>query len=706
MPLFTELKEELAHEPAGVYAPYFFRYLGYRKHMADPIDICRAWGVYGLFAYTSPRIYCCDLIAGNKHCLWSGADEALLAHAQKLTESFGERTFKQGNDHFTPDYEHVLSVGLSGLQQEIADSLEKHRQDHEKKTFLQAMQITMDGFRKLIENYRDKAIQLQEESAASESGYDKKRLSFIAHNCNTLLTSAPRTFAQALQLVWFCHTAFGLEERFAMALGRMDQYLYPFFQKDTSLGILTKDEAIELLENIFIKIPVNTVNICIGGTDIHGNCLVNELSYCVLLAVKNCNIPGPNLSASISENTPDEFLDECLKSIGTGLGYPALMNDQINMAALRQYGYAEEDLHQYSMVGCIENFITGKQPPWSDGRFDPPRFFDYVFFNGISRFGGSAGIDQGDVEDIRSMEEFMKRYEEQLAFGAEEYYRVIYNHCHSINPRHYSSPFLSCFCEDCIGRGMDINNGGSIYKSVHGVALMGIGTVSDSLAAIEKVVFTDGAATLTDLKNAIAANFAGYEELQKKLSAAPKYGNDDDFADKYAVWFLDYLSGLFRKFHTPDGGYFYVGLAANIQNVDAGKVTSATPDGRKQGEPLSDAGSPSFGKDRKGPTAVFNSITKNDFTKVGMGTVINQKYSPSMFRDRNLIKLRTLIKVYFKNGGQQVQINATSKEVLLDAMEHPENYQSLVVRVSGYSDYFVRLSRDVQTDILNRTQQN
>ena len=702
MPLFEKLKQELAVEPAGTFAPYYFRYLGYRKKMAAPLVISRASGIYSLFTETKPCIFHHDLIVGSKRCLYTQVDETVLAHAERITQTYGERTFKQGNDHFTPDYARVLSVGIPGLQKEVAASMEKHRHDEEKSNMLLAMQMTLDGFLKMIENYKEEAVRLQ----TADSGYDQKRLSFIVKNCAALLNGAPQTFAEALQLVWFCHVAFELEGRFAMALGRMDQYLYPFYQKDMREGHLTREEAIELLENTYIKIPVNTVNICVGGTDIHGNSLVNELSYCVLWAVKNCNIPGPNLSASISDNTPDAFLDECLKSIGTGLGYPALMNDRINMAALRKYGYAEEDLHQYTMVGCIENFITGKQPPWSDGRFDPPRFFDYVFFRGISKFSDSVGIDQGDVSEIHSMQEFMERYEAQLAYGAEEYYRVIYNHCNSLNPKHYPSPFLSCFCDDCIGRGLDINDGGSIYPFVHGVALMGVGTVADSLAAIEKVVFVDQAATLTDIKNAIACNFEGYEELQALLLAAPKYGNNDDFADKYAVWFLDYLSGLFRQFKTHDGGHFYVGLAANIQNVSSGKETSATPDGRKQGEPLSDAGSPTFGRDKRGATATFHSVTKNDFTKAAMGSVINQKYSPSMFQGQKLVKLRNLIRTYFKNGGQEVQINATSRQVLLDAMEHPENYQNLVVRVSGYSDYYVRLDRDVQLDILNRTQQN
>jgi len=357
------------------------------------------------------------------------------------------------------------------------------------------------------------------------------------------------------------------------------------------------------------------------------------------------------------------------------------------------------------MVGCIENFITGMQPPWSDGRFDTPRFFDYVFNNGCSETNQSVGLNLGDVEGIHSMAEFMERFEKELAYGVEEYVAIFNSRNDSINQNYYPQPFLSCFCDDCIGKGLDINNGGSRYPSVHGAVLMGIGTVSDSLAAIEKVIFIDRSATLTDLRNALNANFEGYEALQQKLLDAPKYGNNDDFVDKYAVWFLNYLGGLFEKYKTRDGGGIYIAAAANINNISAGRIINATPDGRKRGEPLSDAASPTYGKDKRGATATINSVTKPDYTKVACGTVINQKFSPAMFKDEKRKKLMTLIKTYFQKGGQEMQINATSQDILLDAMAHPENYQNLVVRVSGFSAFYVTLDKAVQLDILNRTQQ-
>jgi formate C-acetyltransferase len=234
---------------------------------------------------------------------------------------------------------------------------------------------------------------------------------------------------------------------------------------------------------------------------------------------------------------------------------------------------------------------------------------------------------------------------------------------------------------------------------------MGIGTVCDSLAAIERLVFEERVTTLTELRDAMNANFEGYGELRQKLLDAPKYGNNDAFVDKYAVWFIDYLGSLFETKKTRDGGGIYIAAAANISNIYAGKIINATPDGRLRGEPLSDAASPTYGRDTRGATSTINSVSKPDYTRVACGSVVNQKYSQAMFTAEKRKKLLALIKTYFKKGGQEIQLNATSREILIDAMEHPEKYPTLVVRVSGFSAFYVELNTAVQQDILNRTQQ-
>lgn len=699
MKLFEHLNSELKQKE-GIYAPYYFRYLGYRENLSADYSSLRANGIYSLFTTPKPVILKSEWIAGNQLSLFCEENELVLNYAKNIVSRFSERGFSTNKDHYAPDYEHILHVGLPGMIDEIDASLQVHRNDPNKVVTLSAMKKTLCGFSEMIQKYMRQA-----DALADSPDFDPQRLRFIADNCRAIVNGSPKTFGQALQLVWFCHTAFLMEGRYAMAFGRMDQYLYRFYKTDIDQGILTDEMVIELLENVFIRLQDDVVNICIGGQNTQGECEVNPLSYCILRAVRNCNVPGPNLSLRYTQNTPDDFLDECLETIGTGLGYPAIMNDDVNIAALKKYGYAEEDVCNYSMVGCIENFITGKQPPWSDGRFDTPRFFDYVFNNGVSITNGSVGLNLCNLDEITSISDFMTIFEKQLAFGVDEYVFNFNAKNDSINQKFFAEPFLSCFCRDCIGRGLDINCGGSIYPSVHGAALMGIGTVSDSLAAIEKVVFVDRAATLSELRDAMNANFEGYGELRQKLLEAPKYGNNDPFVDKYAVWFIDYLGSLFEKKKTRDGGGIYIAAAANVSNISAGKIINATPDGRLRGEPLSDAASPTYGRDTRGATSTVNSVSKPDYTKVACGSVVNQKFSPSMFTPEKRKKLMALIKTYFKKGGQELQINATLRETLIDAIEHPEKYQNLVVRVSGFSAFYVTLEKDVQLDILNRTQQ-
>jgi formate C-acetyltransferase len=568
----------------------------------------------------------------------------------------------------------------------------------------------MRAFGTMIRQYGEAAEALV---ARTTDGEQQKNLRRMATACKKLATDRPDSFYEAVQLVWLVHTAFLYEGRYAMALGRLDQYLYPFYAKDMAAGSLTREEAVELIACTLCKIGEqryfggdDVVNIAIAGRKPDGSGGLNDLSYIILEAVGRCNIPGPNLSARIYEDIPDKFLDACLQVIGTGLGYPALMNDEINIPALHRHGYALEDCRDYCMVGCIENFIPGKQPPWSDGRYNTPKFIELALNNGRCMLTNvQMGPETGEAADISSMESFMEKLRQQMDFGAAEYMARFRNENDRYNKVNYTQPFLSCFCQSCIERGLDINDGGSLYPSVHGAGCMGIATVADSLAAIETVVFHEKAVSLTTLRDALAANFAGYEALHAKLLHAPKYGNNLDLADKYAIWFVDVQDEIFSRYRTRDGGAIYTAIASNVSNIPAGREIAATPDGRLSGQPISDAASPAHGMDKKGPTAVIQSMAKPDYTKVSCGTVLNQKYSPSMFRDpEKRARLLALIKVYFNQGGQEIQINSVSRAVLADAMAQPENHRNLVVRVSGFSAYFTCLDKHVQEDILERTE--
>ncbi len=697
MSILKELQREMKDRPEGAFSPDYFRAQGYAHSKASDPSAVRADGIRALFTLPEPFIYKNDLIVGSIRPLFvSGMDEKEAERAAKFREKYPERGFGHNGDHFAPDYFTAVELGIPGLIGKIEKSKAAHGDNESALVFLDSMKETLEALLEKLRAYAEKAKALR-----TAEGYDAARLDRIAENCLALTAGAPHTFEQGLQLVWMIHNCFVSEGRYAMALGRLDRYLYPLYEKDVQSGALDDDRATELVANALAKICErrytggdDVVNICIGGVDENGDCAVTGLTYCVLHAVRDVNMPGPNLSARVSHNSPDRFLDECLKVIGTGLGYPALMNDDVHIAALLRKGYELKDVRNFCMVGCIENFITGKQPPWVDGRFDPICYLLDVLH----------GFDAGTLDAIASMEVFMALYEKRLADGAAKYAQWAHDVSTVPDPENRTMPFMSCFCDCCIDRALDINMGGAKYPSAHGAVLMGIGTVSDCLSAIEKTVFVDRSLTLSEIVTAIDHNFEGYEDVRKTLLAAPKYGNNDDFVDKYAVWYTRTLSDMFDQYRTHDDGPIYTAMAANTSNIGAGKGLSATPDGRLAGRPLSDAASPTYGCDTRGVTSTLLSVSKPDYTRCACGTVVNQKFSPSAFADGKRERLLQLIRVYFARGGQEVQINSTSREVLKDAMEHPEKYPNLVVRVSGYSAIYVTLSRDVQEDILARTQ--
>ncbi len=708
MYLTEALKSEMHQAPLGKFCPEYFRVMGYRQGTATTPAGRRADGIVALLTGPTPHIYQSDLIVGSTRPLFVTLSDAEQIEVKAAMALYPERHFITNKDHYAPDYETVLRIGIGGLLEQIADSRKAHREDGAALDMLDAMARTLQALQDMLRAYAAKAMAL-----IGTEGYDGTRLSAISANCLAVVEGIPKSLAEGLQLLWMIHTCFLCEGRYAMAFGRWDQLLYPLYRHDIDSGTLTAEGATELLENVFVKIcerrfyrnADDVVNICIGGVDANGKNAVNDLSYRILEAVNGVHLPGPNLSARIAPDTPDVFLDACLKVVGTGLGYPALMNDTVNMAALRRYGYDERDVRNYSMVGCIENFMTGLQPPWSDGRFDTPRFLEYLMLDGEGFDKKRKGLKPPPLAELDTMDTFMAELERQLANGVKEYMDSFNTKNIVPDPEHCTSPFLSCFCRPCIERGRDINMGGAKYPSVHGAALMGVGTMSDALAAIEQTVFIDKTATLTEIAEAMRENFVGHEKLRRLLLSAPKYGNDHPLPDKYAAWFTSFLADEFDKYRTYDGGGIYIAMAANVSNIDAGHSIGATPDGRLAGEPLSDAASPTYGRDKKGVTATLLSLSKPDYTRCACGTVVNQKFSPGMFGDGQRQNLLSLIRVYFAQGGQELQINATSTETLRDAMAHPERYASLVVRVSGFSALYVTLDKEVQEDILCRTQQ-
>ncbi|HOO25807.1 MAG TPA: pyruvate formate lyase family protein, partial [Clostridiales bacterium] len=540
-------------------------YPGYAQNPDAPAALARGYAVASLFTNCPIHIYENDKILGSIRGKFEnslGLTEESLKYRRELIENFGERSFLMNFDHFAPDYETFLKDGIAATLEKIRKSrfdFSNSPDSENEILFLDSLEIAMTGFQNMVRNYAQEAFSRAQGEKEPIRKVELEKMALVA---DSLTKRAPQSFREALQLMWFVHVAFVLEGRNAMAIGRMDQFLFPYYEADRIKGEISEDEALELLAFTLCKIGESrikggddVVNIAIGGVRRDGSDAVNELSFLILEAVKICNIPGPNLSARISKETPDEFLDACLCVIGTGLGYPALMNDEVNIPALFRHGYSLEDCRDYCMVGCIENFLAGKQPPWSDGRYNTPKFLELALNNGICMLTGvQMGPKTGEPESFNSMEEFLKAFEEQMEYGAADYMMRFRNENDRLNRFSYSSPFLSCFCSSCIERGLDINNGGTIYPSVHGAGCMGIATVADSLAAIEKTVFVDKKISLGQLRKVLLADFEGYESVRILLKKAPKYGNNEDLVDRYAVWYVNIHDKIFSKYKTPDGG--------------------------------------------------------------------------------------------------------------------------------------------------------
>ena len=600
-------------------------------------------------------------------------------------------------DHHAPDYPSLLRIGLPGLKKQLEESY--GRQDETGKLFLDSVRIALEGaelFFKRWADYPASQVEADPEYSAlvqAQSGMMRK-----------LSTQVPDTFHEALQLVLFFHHICQLDRRSAMAFGRMDQYLYPFYVEDIRRGRVDDEYVIDILSHFFAKITANgdVQNIALAGVKPKdGTDATNELSYMILEACKRIGQPGGNCSARIDyEKTPRRLVKKCAELIRTGIGYPAVMNDRLTTAALINDGYLPEDARDHCFVGCVEVFMAGKQGPWADGRH-----------NSLEMMQAAVDWLADNEEKIPEREKFEKFYMKFLSLVSEKTAKMLeedtkHQAAFAGRAMEYTSPFLSALTQDCIGRGRDLNDGGALYPSNKGYGIMGIASVADSLAAVKKLVCEDKRFSARQLSDMLKADFEGFESERKELlTSAPKFGNADEYVDSLATRFITDLAEVFGKFKNAQGGQYRMLIASNISNIWSGKEVGASPDGRKAGEPLSDASSPYFGRDRNGPTGVIRSISRLPYRLCTGGNVVNMKIDPkSLEGDEGLDALASLIITCFRLGGSELQFNTTDRETLIAAMEKPELHENLVVRVSGFSYNYTWLDKEVQRDILARTE--
>ena len=633
-------------------------------------------------------------------------DDGAWQRFKTLNDTIGERWFTTSFDHLAPDYRKLVSIGLAGLLAE-AQASERAQCDPARIVFLHSVQIALQAVIAFLRRWEQTCVA----ELGRVSDERRKELTLIASDLHTIVIEAPQTFRQAVQLVWLVHVILVVEGRGAMAFGRMDQYLWPFYRQ--KLAYDGGQRARAILECLWAKleephIPNPVLNIAISGQTSEGEDAVNPLSYLILDVTKTIATPNSNLSARFARCTPDDFYDACGAVIKTGIGFPAVFNDEVLVPAISELLGADlADARNYCFVGCIETFLPGKMPPWSDSRANLFLALERVLYNGVDKASGKIeGIETGPVQSLATFAEFMNAYHRQLAYLISKYCIELVRIKSSLRAEDFTSPLLSAFTDDCLKLGLDINMGGTRYPDMHGIGGMGLGSTTDSLAAINWFIYGLGELTWQELLAALEANYVGFEVLRLRLlNEAPKYGNDVPYVDSIAADIVRIYTGEVLLHRTPRGGRFVPLMAANTGNIYAGREMGATPDGRRSSEPLSDAASPTFGRDHKGPTAVIDSLSRVDYHPVVGGTVVNLKFAPSILAgEAGTAVWRSLVKTYFCQGGMQLQFSVTGRKILEAARREPEKYTDLVVRVSGFSAIYVNLPAAVQEDILARTE--
>lgn len=587
---------------------------------------------------------------------------------------------------------------------------------------LQGMDISCDAVIIFAERHAD----LAEKMAAEEKDETRKaELLKIADVCRWVPAHAPRDFWEAVQMYWFVHlaTITELNGWDAMSPGHLDQHLAPFYAKGLADGTLTRDQAKELLACLFIKVN-NTpappkvgvtakesgtyndfTNINLAGLKRDGTDGSNEVTYICLELFNELRLLQPQGNIQVSERTPDNVIRAAARVFRNGMGYPSVFNADMVIQEQMRVGKTLEDAREGGTSGCIETGCSGKEAYLLHGYLNTPKLLEYALTNGVDMLTGKqVSIKTGELSEFKTFDDLYAAFEKQMAYvvdtkiGVDNYLRYQY-------ATNMAATYLSCVIRDCIEKGKDYYNGGPRYNSDY-IQCCGIGTITDSLSAIKKHVYDEGTYTLEELVAAMKDNWEGHEAMRLTLwNKTPFFGNDDDYADDIMRRVYDSLFRNIDGKHSILGPTYHLNMLSTTCHNYFGQKLAATPNGRFSGMPESDGTSPSHGADRHGPTAVVKSLGKMDQVKSG-GTLLNQRFLPSVLAGEEGIEgVKNLIRAYFKLGGHHIQFNVVDEATLRDAQAHPDNYRGLLVRVAGYSDYFVDLDNYQQEEIIARNAQ-
>jgi pyruvate formate-lyase/glycerol dehydratase family glycyl radical enzyme len=621
------------------------------------------------------------------------------------------------------DFPNVLNSGLNGLIEEARAELARTRfggpDSAAKAYFLRSVIVAHEAIIRFANRFADLAAEM---AAGEKDPQRKGELTCISETCRRVPAEAATTFREAMQSFWFMFLL--TNPQTTAAAGRFDQYMYPFYERDKEEGRITDDEVLELLQCLRIKdMQLNRTsgrllrqknaglakwhNWTIGGVTPEGEDATNELTYLILQAAAECPTPHHTITLRVHEGTPEALMLKALEVVRTGIGMPAFVGDRSYIEFLLSHGVPLRTARDYIMTGCLDVNIVGRSRIGPYGMFIVPLVLDIFMRNGLDpNTGLQVGLQTGEPESFASFEDLMAAFKRQLAYFMD--LAADKNNVELAVARDlFPDPVRSSLMDDAITEGKDMLDRTMPFENGAVLNLIGMINVADSLAAVKKLVFDEQKVSMEELKAALAANWQGngYEELRKAFLAAPKYGNDDDYVDSIARDLYQFWADTAATLETRLGGKHMPAAISITSQAPGGALTGATPDGRYAGECLADGTMSAMrGRDTHGPTALVKSAAKIDQVPY-QSTLMNMKFHPSALKSaEDLRKLSSLIKTYFSLGGKHVQFNVVSTDTLLDAQQHPEEHRDLVVRVAGYSAYFVQLTKTVQDEIIERTE--
>lgn len=622
--------------------------------------------------------------------------------------------------HICPDSMTWLKLGPRGLLQEAQAKLEKCNE--EQKEFYECVIIVLEGVCNFMVRYHDYIIDMLE--TLDDDDY-KESLQAVANICLNLSSRPAQSFHEAVQSLWFLFVVLHMESNASsFSPGRMDQYLYPYYQRDIDNGVISQQGALEILECLWLKFnqivylrnqhsakyfagfPIG-FNIAIGGIDENGNDTYNDLSLLLLKAQEHLGLPQPNLSVRLNKNSCHELIHEAIKVLAKGSGMPQFFNDEAIVDTLiNDLKIEEKDARNYAIVGCVELTTHGNNLGWSDAAmFNLNKALELTLNHGKCLLTNEQiGLDLGSIETYSNFEELENAFKKQIDYFIDEMMKaeIVVEKAHQDC---LPSAFLSTVIDSCLEKGLDVTKGGAKYN-LSGIQMIQVANLADSLAAIKKLVYDEKLMTKHELLESLQADFKGHEITQTMLlNKVPKYGNDVKWVDELGSKWAGYFRERMKDYTNYRGGPYHTGMYTVSAHVPMGENVGASPDGRNALTPLADGGmSPVYGRDMAGPTAVLKSVSRMKNSYTTNGGLLNMKFLPEFFKtETGINKFENFLRAFVDLEIPHIQFNVVRREDLLDAKIHPEKHKSLTIRVAGYTAYFVELAGKLQDEIIERT---